>query len=62
MKQEDLESVTQRIFQEGFHYCFVHYSNFEEIDDEKFHELRKNYLKATSDLEKYLQDLEFQDL
>jgi hypothetical protein len=42
--------------QEGFHYCFKHYSNFEEIKDEKFHELRKSYLSISSDLEQYVKD------
>ena len=40
--------------QEGFHYCLKHYSSFEEIEDEKFHELREKYLEIAQDLEKYV--------
>jgi guanylate kinase len=39
---------------EGFHYCFRSYSSFEEIMDEKFHELRKTYLSISSQLEEYV--------
>jgi len=39
---------------EGFHYCFEWYSTFEEIEDEKFHELRLAYLKAANELENYV--------
>jgi hypothetical protein len=40
---------------EGFHYCFKHYSKFEEIDDDKFHELRENYLKSADELKNYIE-------
>lgn len=53
---EDFLSVKQRIRQEGFHYCFMHYSRFDHIEDEKFHELRENYLKCAKELEKYIDD------
>jgi hypothetical protein len=51
---ENFEYLINRINQEGFHYCFHHYSNFEEIDDEKFHELRREYLKVSKELENYI--------
>jgi hypothetical protein len=41
---------------EGFHYCFKHFSSFEEIEDEEFHKLRKQYLEAAELLEKYIQN------
>ena len=50
----DWESVAYRMKAEGFHYCFEWYSTFEEIEDEKFHELRLAYLKAASELENYV--------
>jgi len=50
----DWESVAYRMEAEGFHYCFKHYSTFEEIEDEKFHELRLAYLKAAYELENYV--------
>ena len=39
---------------EGFHYCFESYSHFDEIKDERFHELRLAYLKAAKELEDYV--------
>lgn len=41
---------------EGFHYCFKHYSSFEEIEDEKFHQLRKQYLEIALELEQYVKN------
>lgn len=51
---ENFEMVKVRIRQEGFHYCFKHYSRFEEVEDERFHELRKQYLEAAEMLEKHV--------
>ena len=45
MKVEDAEYLSIKIRDEGFHYCFKHYSRFEDIDDEEFHKLRKYYLQ-----------------
>lgn len=54
MKKKDKEFVNQCIGYEGFDYCFIDYSDFEQIKDEKFHELRKAYIQAHDDLIKYL--------
>jgi len=51
-----LKYVLQRIKQEGFDYCFMNYSNFEEIKDKKFHKLRKKYIKAHKKLEEYIEN------
>lgn len=51
---EGWEMVLYRMGAEGFHYCFRSYSSFEEIKDEKFHELRKTYLSISSQLEEYV--------
>lgn len=51
---EQLENVSYRMRAEGFHYCFENYSTFEEVEDPKFHELRKAYLKAASELKCYV--------
>jgi hypothetical protein len=51
---EDWEMVLYRMGAEGFHYCFRSYSSFEEIKDEKFHELRKTYISISSQLEEYV--------
>lgn len=59
MKAQEAENWTYlhaKMENEGFHYCFKHYSSFEEIEDEKFHELRKKYLEIAEELEKYVKD------
>jgi hypothetical protein len=48
------EHVKYRMEEEGFHYCFFHYSRWNEIKDEKFHHLREAYLKAANELEEYV--------
>ncbi len=53
-EQEDWVYVKSKMRDEGFHYCFMHYSSFPEIQDEKFHKLRKKYLKASLKLEKHI--------
>ena len=52
--KEEKEDVRERVEIEGFDYCFVDYSNFNEIKDLEFHRLRKAYLKAQKELEDYL--------
>ena len=54
MKVEDAEYLSIKIRDEGFHYCFKHYSRFEDIDDEEFHKLRKYYLQYADLLEHYI--------
>jgi len=51
---ENWNAVYYRMNQEGFHYCFKHYSSFKEIKDEKFHELREKYLEVAKELEEYI--------
>lgn len=46
--------VIDAIENEGFEYAFVNYSSFETVKDEKFHELRENYLEARKELADYL--------
>ena len=53
-EKEDFEYVQYRMGEEGFHYCFNDFSDFSEIKDERFHELRLAYLKAAKDLEDYI--------
>lgn len=52
---ENFENVKYRIRNEGFHYCFKHYSSFEEIEDEEFHRLRHQYLQSSEALEQYVE-------
>jgi hypothetical protein len=53
-EKENFENVRYRMDAEGFHYCFESYSHFEEIEDSKFHLLRKKYLEASKELEDYV--------
>jgi hypothetical protein len=53
-EEENWSMVNYRMDAEGFHYCFKHYSSFEEIEDEKFHGLRKRYLEVANHLETYV--------
>jgi len=51
---EEFEFLISKMKNEGLHYCFKHYSSFDEIKDEKFHELRKQYLTSANELENYV--------
>jgi hypothetical protein len=55
-KLEDFNYVACKISDEGFHYCFAHYSDFDEIDDPEFHRLRQEYLLAAEKLENYVNE------
>jgi len=37
----------------GMEHCFIDWSHWEEIDDEKFHELRLKYINAREELYSY---------
>jgi len=54
-EKEDWAMVSYRMKNEGFDYCWRYYSDFEEIKDGKFHELRKAYIGAAHELEKYVE-------
>lgn len=59
MKPHEAENWTflhSKMENEGFHYCFKHYSSFKEIEDEKFHQLRKQYLEIALELEQYVKN------
>jgi thymidylate kinase len=51
---EEFQDVRYRMGAEGFHYCFESYSSFEEVEDDKFHELREKYIEIAKELEKYV--------
>jgi hypothetical protein len=55
-ERENFEYVLSKIRDEGFHYCFVHYSDFPEISDPKFRELRDKYILVSRELEKYIKE------
>lgn len=51
-----------KIGDEGFDYALINYSDWDEIEDKKFHTLRDKYQKAHNDLLAYIEtqvDLEF---
>jgi len=47
-------SVCSKVCSEGFDYCFVNYSSFDNIKDKKFHELREAYIAAHNALAEYI--------
>ncbi len=54
MKKKDRDYVLNTIENEGFHYAFVHYSDFEEIVDPEFHKRREAYQQASRELADYV--------
>ena len=53
---EEWQMVRYRMDSEGIDYCFKHYSSFEEIKDEKFHELRNKFIESLDEIEKYVDE------
>lgn len=53
-EKDKWRSVKYRMNEEGFHYCFEGYSNWDVIEDKKFHELRKKYLDSAEQLKEYI--------
>jgi hypothetical protein len=51
---ENWQRVQYRMDEEGIGYCFEGYSDWKEIKDEKFHELRLGFLKSMNDLREYV--------
>jgi hypothetical protein len=63
MNREELEdqlghwsNVNYRMDNEGFEYCFKHYSSFSEIKDEEFHNLRLTMLTQMENMRKLVSD------
>ena len=54
MKTEDKKMVVEAIDGEGFEYAMIHYSDWKEVKDEKFHALRKQYVNAMKEIKKYI--------
>ena len=52
---DTLQYVYDRIEQEGFWYCFDSYSDFREVKDEKFHQLRKQLVASGNELKDYVE-------
>lgn len=54
MTAEEKENIVEMVDVEGFDYAFRFYSEFKEIKDKRFHELREAYKKAANELEEYI--------
>jgi hypothetical protein len=55
-EQDEWNAVRYRMDNEGIDYCFEHYGSFEEIKDEKFHELRLQFLKSLKEIQNYVNE------
>ena len=55
-EQDEWNMVRYRMDNEGIDYCFESYSTFEEIKDEKFHELRLQFLKSLKEKQNYVNE------
>ena len=51
---EEKDSILDTVEMEGFDYTFQAYSQFDDVKDEEFHRLRKQYLAAQEQLAKYI--------
>jgi hypothetical protein len=56
MKHSDAESVLAVIQAENFDNAFSHYSSYRDIQDTRFHDLRRAYLAARSELMDYVNE------
>ena len=54
MTKAQRDYVKDTIECEGFQYAFEDYTDFPDIEDETFHELRRNFLKALVQLQDYI--------
>lgn len=45
-----IERLVYAMSEEGLYYCFDGYSNWEDVEDETFHEKRKAFLKSANEL------------
>ena len=53
---ENWQAAHYRMDNEGIDYCFEHYSNWEEIEDDEFHKLRLEFLSSMDKIRKYVKD------
>jgi hypothetical protein len=57
MTESEYLEVNQLAECEGFDYCFRYYTDFKDIKDDKFHQLRLAYIEAANNLERYIECL-----
>jgi DNA-directed RNA polymerase subunit F len=46
--------VQYRMEDEGMEYCFIHYSSFQEIQDEEFHTLKNQLVDLMNQMEQFV--------
>lgn len=49
-----MEYVMDTIDNDGLDYAMTHYSDYKEVEDEEFHDLRECFLRARKQLTDYL--------
>ena len=54
---DELNQLRWCIEDDGLEYAFVHQSDWKQIEDSKFHELKNNFIAAAKQLRQYLNDL-----
>jgi hypothetical protein len=54
-KLEIWKHVNHRMDNEGIEYCFKQYSNWEEIEDDDFHKLKKDLIKNMKEIREFVQ-------
>lgn len=54
-EQETWAHVMYRMDNEGIEYCFKKFSSFEEVEDEKFHQIRQELINKIDEMRQYVQ-------
>jgi hypothetical protein len=54
MTKDEKESIDEAIEIDGFDYAMTSYSDWEEIDDDRFQELLRSFIEARQELADYL--------
>lgn len=54
LKKKDLKTIAENIECEGFDYAMIYTSDYTEIEDSTFHQLREDYLNAREALAQYV--------
>ncbi len=55
--KKDVENLLSAIDNEGFDYCFVNLSSWEEFEDTELGELIKDYIDAHNELDSKIKEL-----
>ena len=54
MPAREKKRVQETVESEGFGYTFMSYSNFDDVKDQRFHELRQAFVNAAKELATYI--------